>query len=299
MSSGRLLREYTVFLDPPASPDQAPIPGLTSAKRRQSCPSLLRADRDRRQEPPPASEQPPQPGRCSHTPSRLGEYGPVASGETLWEIASDWSRGSGMDLNKVMIAIQRENPNAFLRGNINLLKRGAILRMPQLRMSCDFHGRSPSARSLRKPTISGRKSAASRWPVPSTPLLAEETQFAKSPAGGDARTAETMPKCEPTEPKLEAESPDLAAACREPLEPTDQLELVPPSAESDLDSAYGFEESEAVGAQMPRRRRPAREPGPTEEELITQQQQNDYLEERIKELEAQLARAEEGNSRRR
>ena len=61
-----------------------------------------------------------------------GEYGPVASGETLWAIARDWSAGTGMSINKVMIAIQRENPQAFLNNNINLLKRGAILRMPAI-----------------------------------------------------------------------------------------------------------------------------------------------------------------------
>ena len=36
-----------------------------------------------------------------------------------------------MSINKVMIAIQRENPQAFMNNNINLLKRGAILRMPE------------------------------------------------------------------------------------------------------------------------------------------------------------------------
>ena len=37
-----------------------------------------------------------------------------------------------MSINQVMIAIQRENPEAFLNNNINLLKRGAILRMPSV-----------------------------------------------------------------------------------------------------------------------------------------------------------------------
>ena len=37
----------------------------------------------------------------------------VQGGETLWGIATEWSRGSGLDVNKVMLAIQRENPQAF------------------------------------------------------------------------------------------------------------------------------------------------------------------------------------------
>jgi pilus assembly protein FimV len=126
-ASGRLLREYTVFLDPPTYAAQAPIPRV-----------------EKRKDPPvaaPAPEQstapvaePTQPADGTPTPSvpSEGEYGPVSNGEHLWGIARNWSRGSGMDINKVMIAIQRENPKAFLRGNINLLKRGAILRMPRV-----------------------------------------------------------------------------------------------------------------------------------------------------------------------
>ena len=126
-SSGRLLREYTVFLDPPTISDQAPIPRVD---KRKAPPPVVETAPVPDVSPALASEQAPATQAASSSSASRepleGEYGPVGNGETLWEIALDWSRGTGLDPNKVMIAVQRENPNAFLRGNINLLKRGAI-----------------------------------------------------------------------------------------------------------------------------------------------------------------------------
>jgi pilus assembly protein FimV len=324
-ASGRLLREYTVFLDPPTQAAQAPIPRVDKRKNppvAEPSPAPAPAAAEPSAESPaepeqmqpsaaPASSAPAEPGQ--------GEYGPVASGETLWEIAKDWSRGSGMDLNKVMIAIQRENPNAFLRGNINLLKRGAILRMPRAE---DVRNMSTAAAisEVSEQTEAFRGSKPSETVVsPSTPLLAVETEsFAEPepvqppPAPDETPVTEVEEAlAEPGEALVEAEA-DIAETVSEetPGEPEqeplaeadsepqlrDQLELVPPSEESDLDSAYGFEETEediadASVATSALRENLAR----TEEELITQQQQNEYLEERIRELEAQLADAEDDN----
>ena len=59
-----------------------------------------------------------------------GEYGPVKKGETLWSIANR-SRTGSTTVEQMMIAISRANPEAFLRDNINLLREGAILRIPR------------------------------------------------------------------------------------------------------------------------------------------------------------------------
>ena len=92
-SSGRLLREYTVFLDPPVLAEAAPIPRI-----------------EQRKSPPPVAQQAPVESTPADKSAATGssqavqavqaqprqpvdgEYGPVASGETLWEIAVDWSQ---------------------------------------------------------------------------------------------------------------------------------------------------------------------------------------------------------------
>ncbi len=316
-ASGRLLREYTVFLDPPAHAAQAPIPRVDmreSPPVTEPAPAPAPAPAETAPETSSAPEQPvtdtPRASSTATQPSQ-GEYGPVASGETLWGIAKNWSRGSGMDLNKVMIAIQRENPDAFLRGNINLLKRGAILRMPRAEDVRSISMASAiSEVSAQTEQFQVSKTSASVV-SPSTPLLADETDSFAEPepaqptpapveppaaeidqelAEAEAETADSFAEEAPAESELEP----VAVADPEP-EPQvqDQLELVPPSEESVLDSAYGFEESDDDPADASVSAVALREDlARTEEELITQQQQNEYLEERIRELESRLADAE-------
>jgi pilus assembly protein FimV len=174
-----------------------------------------------------------------------------------------------------MIAIQRRNPDAFLNNNINLLKRGAILRMPGVDDVNAMSTESATGEVLtQSEEFRGLKSAA-RATSPETPLLAEETATAQTPAVELA-----------AEPAVEPVVEESAAR--------DQLELVPPSEESDLGSTYGVEELEAGQSDgsleaASLRQNLARK----EEELISQQQQNEHLAERIAELETRLAAAEE------
>lgn len=251
-ASGRLLREYTVFLDPPTVPAQAPpvAPEDRGAAAATTAPPV-RAPQD--VTPPEA------------LPPAEGEYGPVQNGETLWRIASNWIGDSGLDMNQVMLAIQRRNPDAFLQDNINLLKRGAVLQMPTVE---DVQDRSASeARELvaqQEAAFRLRSSLAST----STPLLSAE-------AGGLTVDREIGA----------AEEADLDA-------PQSRLEIVPASeedfaaAEPGTGAVPGGEVAVEDASEL--REELAR----TEEELLSERQQNTYLRERISELEAQLQEAE-------
>ena len=109
---GRLVREYTVLLDPP-----------TTTKRRapQVRPTTAQVETSR---PAPAVSSAAEPQMVGE-----GEYGPVKANETLWGIARDL-RPRGVSMEQMMIALQRANPNAFIRGNVNRLRQGQILRVP-------------------------------------------------------------------------------------------------------------------------------------------------------------------------
>jgi pilus assembly protein FimV len=217
------------------------------------------------------------------------EYGPVKSGETLWGIATRWSEDSGLDVNKVMVAIQRENPQAFMRNNMNLLKRGAILRMPevseiqQISTATAFTEVSTQTEEFRQGSSESTVTSAA------TPLLAEDRQAAEdasADAGGDST---------PSEPNLDL---SLDAGDEDVADSRDQLELVPPSEASELDSVYGFEENPegaeltASGSVTSLRENLAR----TEEELINEQQQNEYLQQQIEELEQRISEQEQAAS---
>ena len=150
-SKGRLLREFTILLDPPFYADtpapqpatetaaitpepEVPAPiaessdtGTMSANEQQTVTEPIAfSDDDQRS----AAE----PGYSSETGGDQSEVMPgsiaVGKGDTLWGIASRLRGVSGQSMNQVMLAIQRANPDAFGDRNINNLKVGAVLRLP-------------------------------------------------------------------------------------------------------------------------------------------------------------------------
>ena len=123
--SGRLLREYTLLLDPPLYSPQttaaaAPqMPVAAPAPRPLAAP--VRA-------PQPVVAPVSRPAPVAAAPAKLdsNEY-KTTSSDTLWEIAR---RVPGGSVHQTMLAIQELNPQAFIGGNINRLKSGQVLRLP-------------------------------------------------------------------------------------------------------------------------------------------------------------------------
>jgi pilus assembly protein FimV len=131
-AAGRLLREYTLLLDPPDfGPGQAEEPSraVTEAEPRERRPDPP-GDRQQVERPEPEPEEAApirvEPDRAA--PRLGGRYGPVQRNQTLWNIA-DGMRPAGVSINQMMIALFEANPGAF-DGNINRLRQGAVLRVP-------------------------------------------------------------------------------------------------------------------------------------------------------------------------
>ncbi|PCJ44153.1 MAG: hypothetical protein COA99_07205, partial [Moraxellaceae bacterium] len=59
-------------------------------------------------------------------------YGPTRSADSLWKIARNLKPSSSVSIQQTMVAIQRLNPDAFINGNINLLKKGKVIRGPSI-----------------------------------------------------------------------------------------------------------------------------------------------------------------------
>ncbi|MDF9906241.1 UNVERIFIED_ORG: pilus assembly protein FimV [Pseudomonas reinekei] len=100
--NGRLLRDYSVLLDPSKFSSQ------TAEAAAQSAPTSTVAA------PVTGATKPSQ---YTTTPR-----------DTLWEIAAKARNGGS--IQQTMLAIQALNPDAFIDGNINRLKTGQVLRMP-------------------------------------------------------------------------------------------------------------------------------------------------------------------------
>ncbi|WP_295438935.1 FimV/HubP family polar landmark protein [uncultured Thiodictyon sp.] len=69
---------------------------------------------------------------CCLGTAGAAEYGPVRSGETLWQVAGRVHPGGDLDRNQVMLALLRANPQAFTPScNVNAaLRVGVRLRVP-------------------------------------------------------------------------------------------------------------------------------------------------------------------------
>ncbi len=57
-------------------------------------------------------------------------YGPVKAGESLSHVASRVALRQDYSLEQVMLALLQENPDAFIGGDPNRLRKGAVLRIP-------------------------------------------------------------------------------------------------------------------------------------------------------------------------
>lgn len=118
--NGRLLREYTLLLDPPLySPQAAAAPQLPVAA---PAPRPAAATTPRTAAPAPVAAAP-----RAGMGAQPGEYRTNAN-DTLWEVAQR-ARGNG-SVHQAMLAIQDLNPDAFIGGNINRMKSGQVLRLP-------------------------------------------------------------------------------------------------------------------------------------------------------------------------
>ncbi|QGW66858.1 ferrous iron transporter B [Lysobacter soli] len=153
----------------------------------------------------PAAPQPePQPQVASVTPPRepvpqasrelSGDY-TVRRGDTLSEIAGRMEGQASLD--QAMIALLRANPDAFIDGNINLLKAGAVLDVPsgdelasvesgEARRLVAQHVQQwrDARRAVPQPALEGAAASAAATPVGAAP---GNTTTAGGTATADAR----------------------------------------------------------------------------------------------------------------
>ena len=121
--NGRLVKEYTVLLDPPATTKRRPA---RISKPRVSTKKKLAADRAAAPVKRASTQTKAQP-----LPGAADFYGPVASNETAWKIAAKL-RPEGVSIHQTMMALLHNNQQAFVDNNVNILKKGSMLAVPSI-----------------------------------------------------------------------------------------------------------------------------------------------------------------------
>ena len=129
--NGRLLREYTVLLDPPLYTPQSVIPAsaqlpIAAPAPRIQAPAPTPAPRPAAVAAP--TPRPVAPAAPAAAAALQGNEYKTTANDTLWEIAL--RARAGGSVHQTMLAIQDLNPDAFIGGNINRLKNGQVLRLP-------------------------------------------------------------------------------------------------------------------------------------------------------------------------
>lgn len=183
---GRLLREYTVLLDPPTFTGGAvsqPVQAAAPASPAVAAPVPVAAP----------EEAGPAP---SAIPPAVSDSGPmthtVAQNETLWRIAERYRADEGVGINQMMMAIYRANPQAFA-GNINRLNAGAVLRIPDQATIADI-GRGEAAAEVQRQTREWQEETGQESTTARLELLPPAEVPSATPAGTAGTAA--MPSAE-------------------------------------------------------------------------------------------------------
>ncbi|HHJ37870.1 MAG: hypothetical protein AXA67_01935 [Methylothermaceae bacteria B42] len=118
---GRMLREFTVLLDPPITFEDV----VTVA---QSKPAAEKSG-NQAQSRPPASTVKQKAQETIAVPG--SEYGPVKRNESLWAIAKKLKPQASVTTEQMAMALFNANPGAFYNNNVNELKAGVTLKVPE------------------------------------------------------------------------------------------------------------------------------------------------------------------------
>jgi len=132
-SRGHVLREFTLLLDPPVLTEEQPAPVAAAVTEVPVAENVSRAPAPKAR-PVPAS--PSASGAVSAGPAQQAMqglvYGPTSRNDTLWSIADKIRPDRSVSVQQMMMALLRENPDAFYDQNVNGLKAGYILRVKDI-----------------------------------------------------------------------------------------------------------------------------------------------------------------------
>ena len=157
---GHMMREYTILLDPPVFLGEEAAPARPAAQDSSRPGASMSAPvaapvaepqssasfRPAMSTPAATPQQPSQPQQAQPVQQSTTTIAPVPvytqmpyqppggyriqQGDTLWSLADSMRPDQSVSIEQMMLAILRTNPESFINENVNGLKRGYILRIP-------------------------------------------------------------------------------------------------------------------------------------------------------------------------
>jgi len=177
---GRLVREYTVLLDPPVfAPNSVP-----AAQPRPAMPSVGAAETSGTISRPAQPE--PQTQSAAPIAAGGGDSYEVQRGDSLSAIARRLSASTGARTDQLMVSIYRGNSGAF-EGDMNRLRAGSVLRIPS---GEEIAAVSPAEASGEVRRLAGAWAASSGEPGGGRLRLVPPSDSATSPGASSGNAAE-------------------------------------------------------------------------------------------------------------
>jgi pilus assembly protein FimV len=255
-SRGRLLRQYTVLVDPPVTMPATPAVPVAPVTRAAPAPRPV----TRTPVATPVQQPVAAPATVNVAPAPVtGDYGPIRRSETLWSIAERVRPDREISIDQVMLALQRANPHAFDGNNINRLRRGVTLTVPTRDDILSMSSRAARAESARQ--FEEWKSANARPAAEAAPVA-------------EATAAE--------QPEIEAS----AAVAVEEAQGESRLQLMAP--ETDAVSGDALPGVPATGEAAPGVKGVQQQLALATEEVVAERAQSRELQSRVGELEEQI-----------
>ncbi len=301
---GRLVREYTVLLDPPVTLERKPAPVQAPAVT-QTAPAPEQA------ETMPAEQSSP----VVETPYTGGvQEVAVTKNSSLWVIARE-NRHPGVDQTRMMMSIYHANPNAFIKKNINMLKQGAILRIPSKEDALSIGLRAAQKEYKQQVEAWRAENEQAKQESEPEPVVAPEAEPEIKPESADEvqpETAEVAPQegaanAEEPAADMEQEAKSKEATEAETGQPTEAEAKTEQPAEAETKSEKPAEDMDGELKIATARPEGAGEAGPSEEgdsektvarlkqelliveeEAASTRSENEELSARVKGLESQL-----------
>jgi pilus assembly protein FimV len=204
-ASGRLVREYTMLLDPPGMGGVQTVSPVAVAPARTPVAAPAAAPQV---QPAPAAARTPAPAPQAAAPDRVT----VKRGDTLTGIANR-VRPEGVSLEQTLLGLYRENDQAF-DGNMNRLKAGKTLNVP----SADKVAAIPQQEAVRELRLQAddwrayrQKLAGAVSAAPAGPVAADQASRGKITPKVEDR-AKPAPEAQQDVLKLSKATPPVAAA---------------------------------------------------------------------------------------
>ena len=170
-ATGRITRSYTMLFDPPALRRAAPAvtaaPQVSASPQPAARASAVIAPR-------PAAPARLAPAPATESPDSVN----VKAGDTAGRIANT-HRPRDISLDQMLVALLRANPDAFIGGNVNRLKAGAVLQLPDAAQA----SATPAAEARQTIAAQSRDFNGYRRKLAGTTATAETTAAGRSESG--------------------------------------------------------------------------------------------------------------------